>query len=251
MDRFGSSRLRIVWAGICLLLTGLVLAGVQGLSADGSQLTVLGTTVSMTTFDDPKAYVVQNLGRIIYTIAPAVILLGGILPLGEWLAAPARGERVKGLLLGTAMAFGHGLFLSQLVMLPMLAAGYRLLGHLVTPELLLADLNACVLGLQLLLWAAALGLLLKSNRGLAVLIAYGLNAVGHLLTWGVEFLDVLELPKGVARAMALTAKALPSDQLPTDPLALTALPLSLGAPLALAFLLLLLPGGKSGKRSKG
>jgi hypothetical protein len=250
MDRFGSSRLRIVWAGLCLLLTGLVLAGVQGLSADGSQVTVLGTGIPLG-FEDPKPYVIQNLGRVIYTLTPAVILLGGIIPLGEWLAAGARGERVKGLLLGSLLAYAHGLFLSQLLMLPILAAGYRLLGQPFAPELLLADLNAVVLGLQLLLWAAALGLLLKSNRGLAVLLAYGLNEVGKVLAWGGEFLGDLEVPKGLVKLMALSGKALPSGQLPSDPLAWTALPLSLGAPLALAFLLLLLPAGKSGKRSKG
>jgi hypothetical protein len=250
MDRFGSSRLRIVWAGICLLLTGLVLAGVQGMSADGSQLMVLGTGITVG-FEDPKPYVIQNLGRIIYSLTPAVILLGGILPLGEWLAASGRGERYKGLLLGTALAFGHGLFLSQLLMLPLLAASYRLLGNPFAPDILLADLNAVVLGLQLLLWAAALGLLLKSNRGLAVLLAYGLSQIGQTLAWGGEFLGDLEVPKGLVKAMALAGKALPSGQLPSDPMAWTALPLSLGTPLVLAAALLLLPAGKSGKRSKG
>jgi hypothetical protein len=202
-------------------------------------------------FEDPKPYIIQNLGRIIFTLTPAVILLGGIIPLGEWLAAGARGERLKGLLLGTLLAFAHGLFLSQLAMLPLLSAGYRLLGQPFAPELLLADAHACVLGLQLLLWTAALGLLLKSNRGLAVVFAYLLHEVGGVLSWGVEFLGDLIAPKGLVKVLGLAAKALPSSQLPSDPLAWTALPLSLGVPLALAFLLLLLPGGKTSKRSKG
>ena len=248
MDRFGSSKLRMVWTGFCLLLTGLVLTGVQGFGADGSQLMILGTGIPLG-FEDPKPYVIQNLGRLIYTLVPAVILLGGFIPLGEWLASPGRGERVKGLLLGSGLAYAHGLFLSQVLLLPVLAASYRLLGSPFAPAILLADLNAVVLGLQLLLWAAALGLLLKSNRGLAILLAYGLNEVGRIMAWGGEFLGDLEVPKGLVKAMALAGKSLPSGQLPSDPMAWTALPLSLGVPLALAAVLLLLPG-KPAKRGK-
>ena len=248
MDRFGSSKLRMVWTGLCLLLTGLVLTGVQGFGADGSQLMVLGTGIPLG-FEDPKPYVVQNLGRIIYTLVPAVILLGGFIPLGEWLAAGGRGERFKGLLLGSGLAYAHGLFLSQVLLLPVLAASYRLLGNPFAPAILLADLNAVVLGLQLLLWAAALGLLLKSNRGLAILFAYGLNEVGRIMAWGGEFRGDLEVPKGLVKAMALAGRSLPSGQLPSDPMAWTALPLSLGVPLVLAAVLLLLPG-KPAKRGK-
>jgi hypothetical protein len=248
MDRFGSSKLRMVWAGVCLLLAGVVLGGLQGLSKDGSQLMVLGTGVPLG-FDDPKPYVIQNLGRIIYSLVPAVILLGGIFPLGEWLAAASRAERFKGLLLGSLLAFLHGLFLGQLAVLPVLAASYRLLGNPFAPSILLADLNAVVYGLQLLLWAAALGALFKSNRGLAVLVAYGLGEMGRIMAWGGEFLGDLEVPKALVGLMALLGKVLPSGQLPSDPLAWSALPLSLGAPLALTALLLLLPG-KAGKRGR-
>ena len=38
------------------------------------------------------------------------------------MASAAKGERCKGLFLGLGLALGHGLFLSQLAMLPMLAA---------------------------------------------------------------------------------------------------------------------------------
>jgi len=180
---------------------------------------------------------------------PAVILLGGFIPLGEWLAAGGRGERYQGLVAGTALAFIHGLFLGQLLLLPVLAASYRLLGNPFAPQIMLADMNAVVLGLQLLLWAAALGLLLRSNRGLAVLLAYGLAEVGRIMAWGGEFLGDLDVPKGIVKTMAMLGKALPSGQLPSDPLAWTALPLSLGVPLVLAALLLLLPA-KAAKRSR-
>lgn len=251
MDRFGSSKLRMVWAGVCLLLAGLVLTSIQGFGEGGTQLMVFGTGIPMG-FEDPKPYVTQNLGRLIYTVVPAVILLGGIVPLGEWLAAGGRGERFRGLLAGTALAFLHGLVLGQLAILPVLAAAWRLLGNPLAPSVLLADANALVLGLQLLLWAAALGLVLKSNRGLAVLLAYGLTEVGRIMAWGGEFLGDLEVPRALVRTMSALGKALPTGQLPSDPVNAAALPFNLGVPLALAMILLLLPGGggKGAKRGR-
>jgi hypothetical protein len=248
MDRFGSSKLRMVWAGLCLLLAGLVLTSVQGFGEGGTQLMVFGAGIPLG-FEDPKPYVIQNLGRMVYSVVPAVILLGGIIPLGEWLASGGRGERYLGLVLGTALAFAHGLVLGQLAVLPVLAASYRLLGNPFAAPILLADLNAVILGLQLLLWAAALGLLLKSSRGLAVLLAYGLSEVGRIMAWGGEFLGDLDVPKAAVRAMVLLGRSLPTGQLPSDPMAWSALPLSLGVPLALAALLLLLPA-KAAKRSR-
>lgn len=248
MDRFGSSKLRMVWAGICLLLAGLVLTSIQGMGEGGTQLMVFGVGIPLG-FEDPKPYVIANLGRIVYSVVPAVILLGGFIPLGEWLADGGRIDRYQGLVAGTALAFIHGLFLSQLTVLPILAASYRLLGNPFAPAILLADLNAVILGLQLLLWAAALGLLLKSNRGLAVLLAYGLSEVGRVMAWGGEFLGDLEVPKGLVKTMALLGKSFPSGQLPSDPLSWSALPLSLGVPLVLAMLLVLLPA-KAAKRSR-
>jgi hypothetical protein len=106
-----------------------------------------------------------------------------------------------------------------------------------------------VLGLQLLLWAAGLGLLLKSSRGLAIVLAYSLQEVGRIMAWGGEFLGDLEVPKGLVKAMTIMGKSFPSGQLPSDAPVWSALPYSLGVPLALAALLLLLPG-KGAKRSK-
>ena len=246
MDRFGSSKLRIVWASICLLLAGLVVGSLQG-GADG-QLMVFGTGLPLG-LDDPKPYVIQNLGRLVYTVVPAIILLGGIIPLGDWLVSGSRTERFKGLFLGSALAFLHGLFLSQLAILPILAASARLLGNPFAPSMLLADLNAVVLGLQLLLWAAAFGLLLKSNRGLAIILAFSLHEVGQIMAWGGEFLGDLEVPKGIVKLMTVLSKSFPSGQLPSDAPVWSALPFSLGVPLILAALLLLLPS-KGGKRSK-
>ena len=250
MDRFGSSKLRIVWASMCLLLSGLVLGGVQGFGGDGTQLMVFGNGLPLGFMDsDPKAWAAAMLGRLVFTLVPAVILLGGIFPLGDWLASGQRTERYKGLALGAPMAFAHGLFLSQLAILPILAASYKLLGNPLAPQILLADTNAVCLGLELLLWSAALGCLLRSNRGLAVILAYGLQQVGSVMAWGGEFLGDLDVAKAVVKTMAFLGRALPSSQLPSDPFAWKALPLSLGLPILLAACLLLLPG-KGPKRGR-
>ena len=217
MDRFGSSKLRMVWAGVCLLLAGLVLTSVQGFGEGGTTLMVFGAGIPLG-FEDPKPYVIQNLGRIVYSVVPAVILRGGFIPLGEWLAAGGRGERFKGLVAGTAFAFVHGLFLAQLALLPVLAASFRLLGNPCAPSIMLADANA-------------------------------VSEVGRIMAWGGEFLGDLDVPKGVVKAMVVAGKSFPSGQLPSDPLSLAALPFSLGVPLALAAILLLLPA-KAAKRSR-
>lgn len=248
MNRFGSSLLRIVWASICLLLTGLVLAGIQGFGGDGSQLVIFGTAIPLG-FQDAKPYVTDSLGRLIYALVPAVMLLGGFWPVTESLSAGDRAGRLKGLFVNLGLAFAHGLFLSQLLMLPILAAGYRLLGSALAPPLLQADLNALVLGLELLLWTVALSCLVKSNRGLAILMAYVLAAIGKVLAWVGEWGRDLDLPAALTKTFALLGHLLPAESLPREPLAWNALPLSLGGPLLLAVLLLLLPG-KAAKRSK-
>jgi hypothetical protein len=46
MDRFGSSKLRIGWALVCLFVTGLVLMAIRGQQGDGgSQILIFGTAV--------------------------------------------------------------------------------------------------------------------------------------------------------------------------------------------------------------
>lgn len=265
MDRFGSSRLRIVWASICLLLAGLALGAIQGFGADGNSVTVFSIPIPLGM--DARPIATENLARLIYTLTPAIILLGGFLPLGDWLSNGSRGERYKGLLLGVAFAFLHGLFLSQLVLLPVYTAAWKLFGspfaHVavqaaITPgepvpvstwtTLLRADLNAIFMGLQLLLWTSALGLILKSNRGLAILLAYILASVGKLAAWVGEFGGDLEMPKLLVKTTAFLGHLLPTESLPGDPLAWSALPLSVGGPLLLAAICILLPASKGGSK---
>ncbi len=251
MDRFGSSRLRIVWTLASLLLAGLALGAIQGFGGDGSQLVVFGTGIPLG-FQEAKPFVTDNLARLVYTLVPSILLLGGFLPVTDWACGGSRGERMKGLLLGSGLAFLHGLFLSQVALLPVLAAAFRLLGSPFDASLLRADLNAVMLGLQLLLWTVALAQLIKSNRGLALLFAYGLAELGKLLAWFGEFGQDLEAPKVVVKTAAFLGHLFPTAQVPSDPFAWTALPLALGGPLLLGALLLFLPGkaAKPAKRSK-
>lgn len=243
MDRFGSTRFRIVWASLCLLLAGLTWGGIQGFGGDGHQLVIFGTGIPLG-FEETKPYVTESLGRIIYTVVPAVVLLGGVLPIAEAATSGDRAARLKGLFVGLALALVHGLFLSQLALLPVLAASHRLLGSPFDPALLQADLNALVLGFQMLLWGSALALVFASNHGMAILMAYALAAVGRVLTWVGDFGQDLEWPTALAKSLAFLGHLLPTETLPTDPFAWHALPLSFGGSLTLAILMILIPTRK-------
>ena len=248
MNNFGSSRLRICWAGFYIFLTGMVFACVRDFETTGGRFIIFGIE-SPLGFDNPKPYVVESLGRAIYTVVPAIILLGGFVQLGDWITTGGRVGRYRWLAVGSIFAFLHGVLLSQLAILPILAAGYRLLGNPFVSSVVVADINALILGLQLLLWAAALSLILKSNRGLTVFCVYVLGEIGRVMTWGGEFLGYLEVNKFITSIMTFFGQALPSNQLPSDPIAWTTLYVSLGAPLLFAALLILLPG-KLSKRTR-
>ena len=253
MDRFGSSKLRIVWACVAILLFGIVLGGIQGFGGpDGSEFRAFGASVplgSMGIMDNARDAARATLSSSIYTLVPFTILLASYVPAAEML----QGERWKGLALGPAFGLLHGLFYSQVLILPLWALAYRTLGSFLPGTLALVDLNAVVLGFQLLLWALALSLLLRSSRGLALLLALGLKALGGFMAWGGEFLgnpDLFTVPAFLVKSMAFLGKLLPTGQVSSDPFAWSALPLSVGGPWLLAALLLLIPS-KAGKARKG
>lgn len=261
MDRFASSRLRIVWACVSLLLAGLLLGAIQGFGPDGTQLVALGVPIPLGW--DARPIAVDNLSRLIYTLVPAIILLGGVFPLGDWLTSPSSAEKFKGLLMGTLLAFLHGLFLSQVALLPIFAVILKLFGNpfgasvaATSPSpwslFLQADLNALLLGLQLLLWASALGLLIRSNRGLSILVAYLLAGVGKVFAWVGEYGPVLEWPSSATRIAQAMSHMLPTEGLPTERMGAAlplwvGLPLRIGTPLALTALMVMLPR-KTGRK---
>ena len=250
MDRFGSSKLRIGWSLAFLFLAGLVFMAVKGQAGDGgSTLVVFGTPVPLG-MDTLESYVTGNLRALVLATVPLVVLLGGFAGLAPMAAAPARGERFTGLTVGVFLAFLHGLFLSQVMLLPVWAAAWRLTGHAFPAELLKADGLSLLLGVQLLLWAMVLMRLLRSNPGLGLLMALLLHEVGARLQYFVDFGQDLGLSAGQASAVAALHRFLPSGQLPSDPFSGGGLLVSLGGPLALGFLVLFFdPGaGKAAAR---
>ncbi len=246
MDRFGSSRLRIVWACVFLLLTGLVLAGIR---SDGTNLMIFGTSVPIGD-DTVNGYVTANLGVLVYWVVPFIILMGGFMGLADALSTPTFGERFKGLFVATGLAFVHGIFLSQMALIPLWAAAWKLLGTPFPGALLQADLLGLLLGVQLLLWSAILMRIVQSNAGLAVLLAFMLKEIGSKLVYFVDFGEQLGLSTRAVKALNALMHLLPSAQVPSDPFAPSALPLSIGGPLVLAALLCALPSTKTNRSKK-
>lgn len=247
MDRFGSSKLRIGWTLVFLFLAGLVFMAVRGEAGDGgSTLVVLGTPVPLG-MDTLESYVTGNLRAIIYAAVPLVVLLGGFAALAPMAGAASRGERFKGLTVGVFLALLHGLFLSQVMLLPVWSAALRLTGHVFPDELLKADGLALLLGLQLLLWSVVLMRLLRSNPGIGLLLALLLREVGSRLQYFLDFGLDLGLSPGQVSLVAAIHKLLPSGQLPTDPFSAAGLLLSIGGPLLLGCIVLF-PHPRSGAK---
>lgn len=240
MNRFGSSTLRIVWASLCLVGALVVLLGVQ--PAEGGNITVFGTLVtlnSMTMLVDPAQVFRGALTEAIGTLVPYTLLLTAVLPLLETL----RKGNLKDLLADLGLGLLNGLFYSQVLLLPLWAASYRLLGNPLPGPLCLADLSAVLLGLQLLLWTGAMILLVRSNAGVALLLAFALKTLGKYMTYGGEYLADLA-PNAAVKTMAFLGRLLPAGQVSSDPFAWSALPLSVGVPLALLVGLALVPRKK-------
>ena len=248
MDRFGSSAMRIGWTLAFLFLAGLVFMAVKGQAGDsGATLVVFGTPVPLG-MDTLESYALGNLRALVYAAVPLVVLLGGVFPLAPMAGSSARGERYSGLTLGTLLAFIHGLFYSQVMLLPVWAAAWRLTGHAFPATLLKADGLALLLGLQLLLWSVIFMRLLRSNPGLGILLALALHEAGARLQYFVDFGQDLGLTAGQASAVAALHKLLPSGQLPSDLFSGRGLLLSLGGPLLLG-LILLFPDPRSGAKA--
>ena len=243
MDRFGSSKLRIGWTLVCLFLAGLVFMAIRGQQGpDGSQVVVFGTAVPLGA-ESLKDYALGGLQGVMYWLVSLVVLLGAFGPVSQWTAAASRGERLKGFFAGTGLGFAHGLFLSQVALLPVWALSWRLIGQAWPPELLRADLHGLLLGLQMLLWGVLLSRLLKSSAGLALLLTLLLRELGPRLSFFLDFGQDLGWSAGQVKVLEVFVRLLPMAQLPSDPFSPLALPLSIGGPLVLGALAMLLPAG--------
>lgn len=243
MDRFGSSKLRIGWTLVCLFLAGLLFMGVRGQQGtDSSQVVLFGTAVPLGA-ESLKDYALGGLQGVMYWLVSLVVLLGAFGPVSQWTAAAARGERLKGFFAGTGLGFAHGLFLSQVALIPVWVLSWRLIGQAWPPELLRADLHGLLLGLQMLLWAVLLARLLKSSAGLALLLTLLLRELGPRLSFFLDFGQDLGWSAGQVKVLEVFVRLLPMAQLPSDPFSPLALPLSIGGPLVLGALAMLLPAG--------
>ena len=243
MDRFGSSKLRIGWVLVCLFVTGLVLMAVQSGPKDAAaQILLFGTAIPLGP-DSLRSYVILNIRETMYWVVSLVILLGAFGPVSQWTAAAARGERFKGFFAGTGLGFAHGLFLSQVALVPVWALSWRLIGQAWPPELLRADVLGLLLGLQMLLWAVLLSRLLKSSAGLALLLTLLLRELGPRLSFFLDFGQDMGWSAAQVKVLEVFVRLLPMAQLPSDPFSPLALPLSIGGPLLLGALAMLLPAG--------
>lgn len=243
MDRFGSSKLRIGWTLVCLFLAGLVFMAIRGQQGpDGSQVVVFGTVVPLGA-ESLRDYSVGGLQGVMYWLVSLVVLLGAFGPVSQWTAAASRGERLKGFFAGTGLGFVHGLFLSQVALIPVWVLSWRLIGQAWPPELLRADLHGLLLGLQMLLWGVLLSRLLKSSAGLALLLTLLLRELGPRLSFFLDFGQDLGWSAGQVKVLEVFVRLLPMAQLPSDPFSPLALPLSIGGPLVLGALAMLLPAG--------
>ena len=243
MDRFGSSKLRIGWVLVCLFVTGLVLMAVQSGPKDAAaQILLFGTAIPLGP-DSLRSYVILNIRETMYWVVSLVILLGAFGPVSQWTAAATRGERFKGFFAGTGLGFAHGLFLSQVALVPVWALSWRLIGQAWPPELLRADLLGLLLGLQMLLWAVLLSRLLKSSAGLALLLTLLLRELGPRLSFFLDFGQDMGWSAAQVKVLEVFVRLLPMAQLPSDPFSPLALPLSIGGPLLLGALAMLLPAG--------
>lgn len=249
MNRFSSSKLRIVWTIICLLMSVLAIFSIQRIGSNGNQIAVLGVELPLG-FDDIEPYITQNLSRAIYNIVPAIMLLGGFIQLSDWIIDSSYIERYRGLLFGSLIAIFHGIILAQITIFPLIAIGLKVLGGTSLSSILLANFNAILLGSQFLLWSSVFGLLIKSNRGLVVFLVYLLNEIGNVADWCSEFLADLTINVTVINIISLFSKFLPGSKLPADSISIVTFMVNLSVPIVLTAILALIPYNKIVKRSR-
>jgi hypothetical protein len=157
-------------------------------------------------------------------------------------------DRLKGFFMGTLMGATSGFFYSQLLILPIWALCARIMGGILPGPLALADLHAIILGLQLLIWGIIFNRLIRSNRGIPMVLALGLSALGTKLYWLVDFGEMLGMGSAQIGAAKFLNYFLPSAHMAEGSVALGTLVFGIACPLALAALLALLPAGKKRKR---
>jgi hypothetical protein len=122
------------------------------------------------------------------------------------------------------------------------------MGSILPGPLALADLHAILLGLQLLIWGIIFNRLIRSNRGVGMVLALGLSALGTKLYWLVDFGEMLGMTSGQIGCAKFLNYFLPSAHMAEGSVAMGTVIFGIALPLALAAMLALLLAGKRGKR---
>jgi len=248
MHRFGSSKLRIVWASVSIFLFGLFFAGFStSQGPDGFAMHAFGVTLSqdflanMSGLADPALLLRSALRGFIVWSVPFTFWVAVYSPIVDSIEA----YKLRGYFLGSLFGVAHGIYYSQLLILPIWAISARLLGSLVPAALALADLHALILGLQLLIWSIIFNRLVVSNRGIPLALALGLGAIGTKLYYLVDFGEMLGMSAGQVKVAEFFYHFFPSQRVPESPILASTLLVGILIPLALSVLLVFLPSKKS------
>ncbi|MCL1894505.1 MAG: hypothetical protein FWG02_09795 [Holophagaceae bacterium] len=121
------------------------------------------------------------------------------------------------------------------------------MGSLIPAPLALADLHALILGVQLLIWSIIFNRLIRSNRGISMVLTLGLSAVGTKLSYLIDFGEMLGMSSSQLRIVEFLFHFLPSHHVAEATIAVNTIFIGIGGTLALAALLVILPIGKSKK----
>ena len=221
MNSFGSPRLRIVWASISFFLFGLFFVAFKTTDGpEGFAIHAFGRTIpqhvlaGIADFADPMQVMRSVLRPFIVWAVPFTFWATAYFPLVEAIES----DRLKGFFLGTLAGAANGLFYSQLLMLPIWAFCARVMGVSGFDSLARADLHALVLGTQLLIWSIIFNRLIRSNRGIPMLLSLGLGAVGTKLYWLVDFGEMLGLSPRQVKVARFMNQFLPSTRVAEDPI---------------------------------
>lgn len=248
MNSFGSFKLRIVWASIAIFLFGLFLAGFS--TSEGPQgfsIHAFGATIppnmlaSVNEFYDPMKFILSILRTLIGWTVPFTFFATAYFPLVEAIES----DKLKGFFTGALLGAASGLFYSQLLILPIWAFCLRIMGSILPGALVMADLHAVILGLQLLIWGIILNRLIRSNRGVPMVLTMGLSAIGTKLYNLIDFGEASGMmTAGQIKVVTFLNQLLPSAHIAEDSIALGTLLYGVLGTLVLAALLVIIPMGK-------
>ncbi|MCL1893646.1 MAG: hypothetical protein FWG02_05350 [Holophagaceae bacterium] len=242
--------MRIVWASISVVMFVAFLVGFS--TSDGSggfAIHVFGATIpqnllaSMSDLADPIQFIRSFLRTLIVWVVPFTFFVTAYFPLVEAIES----DKLKGFFLGTILGAANGFFYSQLLIMPIWAICVRIMGSMIPASLALADLHALVLGVQLLVWGIIFNRLIRSNRGIAMVLTFGLSAIGTKLSYLLDFGEVFGMSSSQIKIVDFFYHFLPSEHIADTSIALSTLIYGVCGALLIAALLVILPLGKKSK----